>query len=115
MLGSAMQTNLWVNDTHSALNRTAVSNVLEPRTLEDVMRAVQAVRARGGSVAICGGRHAMGGQQFLAGGTLLDMRRLNRVCDFDEARGLLKVEAGISWPDVIRGYLVRPGKTQCHW
>lgn len=105
----------WVNDTHSALNRTPVSHVVEPRTPEDVVREVQQVRDREESLAICGGRHAMGGQQFLAGGTLLDMRRLNRVCDFDEARGLLKVEAGISWPDVIRGYLVHPGKGHSHW
>ena len=57
----------------------------------------------------------MGGQQFLAGGTLLDMRSLSRVCSFDDERGLLKVEAGISWPDVIRGYLVRPDGSQSRW
>jgi FAD/FMN-containing dehydrogenase len=57
----------------------------------------------------------MGGQQFLAGGTLLDMRSLNRVCAFDDMKGLLKVEAGISWPDVIRGYLVRPDGMQSRW
>lgn len=105
----------WVNDTHSALNRTKVSHIVEPRTPEEVLRALRDARARGESLAISGGRHAMGGQQFLDGGTLLDMRRLNRVCEYDETRGLLKVEAGISWPDVIRGYLVRPGGLQCPW
>jgi FAD/FMN-containing dehydrogenase len=57
----------------------------------------------------------MGGQQFLSGATLLDMRRLNRVRGFDEERGLLQVEGGITWPDVIRGYLVRPSGMQSHW
>lgn len=57
----------------------------------------------------------MGGQQFLAGATLLDMRRLARVRSLDDERGLLCVEAGITWPDVIRGYLVRPDATRSHW
>ena len=50
----------------------------------------------------------MGGQQFLTDGPLLDMRQLNRVRTLDEEHGLLQVEAGITWPDVIRGYLVPP-------
>jgi|SRR5579871_1180858 len=106
---------IWVNDTHSGLNRTAVSTILEPRTLEDVARAVQRSRSEGQALAIAGGRHAMGGQQFLSGGSLLDMRRLNRVRSFDEERGLLEVEAGILWPDVIRAYLTRPGGMQSPW
>jgi len=106
---------IWVNDTHSGLNRTAVSRVLEPRTVEDVARAVQRSRSEGQTLAIAGGRHAMGGQQFLSGGALLDMRRLNRVRSFDEERGLLEVEAGILWPDVIRAYLTRPGGMQSPW
>jgi hypothetical protein len=57
----------------------------------------------------------MGGQQFLTGGTLLDMRRLNRVRSFDEQRGLLEVEAGIQWPDVIRAYLTRPAGRHSPW
>lgn len=106
---------IWVNDTHSGLNRTAVSRVFEPRTVEDVVRIVQRSRSEGRPLAVAGGRHAMGGQQFLSGGTLLDMRRLNRVRSFDEERGLFQVEAGIQWPDVIRGYLKRPGGMPSPW
>jgi FAD/FMN-containing dehydrogenase len=57
----------------------------------------------------------MGGQQFMAGAPLLDMRSLRRFRWFDQERGLLEVEAGMSWPDVIRSYLVRPGGTPCQW
>src|SRR5215469_11934124 len=106
---------IWVNDTHSGLNRTAVSRVLEPRTVEDVERAVRRSRSEGHPLAIAGGRHAMGGQQLLTGGALLDMRRLNGVRSFDEERGLLEVEAGILWPDVIRAYLTRPGGMRSPW
>ena len=106
---------IWVNDTHSGLNRTAVSEALEPRTVEDVVRIVRRNRSEGRPLAVAGGRHAMGGQQFLSGGTLLDMRRLDRVVSFDEERGLLEVEAGIQWPDVIRAYLARPGGMRSPW
>lgn len=106
---------IWVNDTHSGLNRTAVSRTIEPRTVEDVARIVRRIRSEGRSLAIAGGRHAMGGQQFLSGGTLMDMRRLNRVRRLDEERGLLEVEPGIQWPDVIRAYLACPGGMQSPW
>ena len=100
----------WVNDTHSALNRTRVARIVEPQRAADVARAVEQAASRGQPLAIAGGRHAMGGQQFLEGGTLLDMRRLNGLRYFDRQRALLEVEAGITWPELIRGYfaLQRP-------
>ena len=105
----------WVNDTHSGLNRTSVSRVLEPRAVEDVLRIVHRNRSEGRPLAVAGGRHAMGGQQFLSGGALLDMRRMNRVRSFDEERGLLELEGGIQWPDAIRAYLTRPEGARSPW
>ncbi|HEX6638715.1 MAG TPA: FAD-binding oxidoreductase [Steroidobacteraceae bacterium] len=93
-----------MNDTHSALNRTSMARVLEPRRAAEVAAAVEQAADRGWPLAIAGGRHAMGGQQFLEGGTLLDMRRLNGLRWFDRTRGHLEVEAGITWPELIRGY-----------
>ncbi len=95
----------WVNDTHSALNRTPVARILEPRSAGEVADVVAAAARRGEPLAIAGSRHAMGGQQFLSGGTLLDMRKLSGLRWFDRNRALMEVEAGITWPDVIRGYL----------
>lgn len=99
-----------VNDLHSALNATEVARLLRPRRTEEVARAVLETAHRGQALAIAGGRHAMGGQQFLTGGTLLDMRDMNGIRSFDPDSGLLEVEAGIQWPELIRGYfrLQRP-------
>jgi FAD/FMN-containing dehydrogenase len=104
-----------VNDTHSAMNRTRVARTIEPRSVDDVVRAVRQARTRGEALAVSGGRHAMGGQQFLADQTLLDMRGLDRALGLDEGRGLLRVEAGITWPDVIRGYLVHADAAISPW
>jgi FAD/FMN-containing dehydrogenase len=95
-----------VNDIHSRLNATDVAVVAQVDTLEAVRSALRDARARGEGIAVAGGHHAMGGQQFLTGGTLLDTRPMNRVLSFDRERGLLEVEAGIQWPDLV-DYLTR--------
>jgi FAD/FMN-containing dehydrogenase len=97
-------TPCWVNDTHSALNRTQVARVVEPRRADEVAELVCQTAARHGCLAVAGGRHAMGGQQFRSGETLLDMRRMNGVRWLDRGRALLEVDAGINWPELIRGY-----------
>ena len=90
-----------VNDIHSKLNETTVSEVVRPRSVADVQDAVRRTRAKGGRLAIAGGCHSMGGQQFLTGGTLLDMRSMSRVLGLDRERGTVDVEAGILWSDLV--------------
>ncbi|MYC07563.1 MAG: FAD-binding oxidoreductase [Chloroflexi bacterium] len=92
-----------VNDVHSQLNETEMRRVVRPGSAAELQRVVAAVRDEGGSLSVAGGRHAMGGQQFLDGGTLLDMRGLNRIISLDSERGLLRVEAGIMWSDLVSG------------
>ncbi len=81
-----------------------MAEIAEVDSLESLRGAVTGARERGLPVAIAGGRHAMGGQQFCEGGVLLDTRRLARVLDFDQDRGLIELEAGIQWPAIL-GYL----------
>jgi FAD/FMN-containing dehydrogenase len=105
----------WTNDTHSGLNATCVQSIIEPRTVDEVMATVRRARETGVPLAVSGGRHAMGGQQFLTNGLLLDMRSFARVRRFDAERGLLEVEAGIAWPDVMRTYLNRLDSRVPRW
>jgi FAD/FMN-containing dehydrogenase len=67
-------------------------------SLYAVRAAVRRAKAEGTPLAIAGGRHAMGGQQFCDGGLLVDTRPLARVLDLDERRQTITVEAGIQWP-----------------
>ena len=69
-----MKSLLHVNDVHSALNETVVAGVDRPASIEQLRDLLLRVRAEGRSLAISGSRHAMGGQQFLDGQALLDMR-----------------------------------------
>jgi FAD/FMN-containing dehydrogenase len=90
-----------VNDVHSQLNPTAVADVVVPRRIADVRTTLATAAAMGRSVCVAGGRHAMGGQQFVQGGVILDMRGMKRVLDIDLSNGHVTVEAGIQWPDLI--------------
>jgi FAD/FMN-containing dehydrogenase len=91
-----------VNDVHSGLNPAAVARIAEVASTEDVRREL--VRAQSDRLAViaAGGRHAMGGQQFVEGGVVLDTRPFHRVISFDRELGLIEVEAGIQWPDLVR-------------
>jgi FAD/FMN-containing dehydrogenase len=98
-----------VNDVHSQLNRTRVSEVVQPDSIEAVQAIIKKARSLGETVSIAGGRHAMGGQQFGTNSVLLDMSRMNHVLSFDPERREVEVEAGIQWPELIN-YLLEAQK-----
>ncbi len=88
-----------LNDVHSRLNPARPAALLPVRSLDALRASVSG--ARGGRISVAGGRHAMGGQQFTTGGTVLDTRGLSRVLHLDRQRGLVEVEAGIQWPELV--------------
>jgi FAD/FMN-containing dehydrogenase len=91
-----------VNDVHSHLNPTGVNAVVRPESIDAVQSLVRAARRTGNNVCVAGGRHAMGGQQFATGSTLIDMNGLARVIEFDRIAGEIEVEAGIQWPELYQ-------------
>ena len=99
----AIRNSVPVNDIHSQLNATNVSRVVTPHSVAEAGQAIMAAREAGESLSIAGGRHAMGGQQFLSGGVLLDTKNLNRIISPDAERGVVMVEAGILWSDLVAG------------
>jgi len=88
-----------LNDVHSRLNPTRPAALLPVTSLHALRAAVSG--ASGGPISVAGGRHAMGGQQFATGGTVLDTRGMSRVLHLDRQRGLVEVEAGIQWPELV--------------
>ena len=103
------------NDKHSRLNRTQVRGRISPRTTEDVIATVNGIRDSGGSLSVAGSCHAMGGQQFASDAWLLDARGMNRVLDFDRATGIIHAQAGITWPDLMRHYIVAQRDGESAW
>ena len=91
-----------VNDLHSELNPSRAVEVIRVDSLQAIQAGIARARQLGVPVSTAGGRYAMGGQQFCNGGLLLDTQQLNRVIHFDNERGLIEVEAGTRWPELIR-------------
>src|SRR5690349_5911139 len=69
---------IFVNDIHSQLNRTRVSELLQPTSSEEVQSIVRRARKEHKAISIAGGRHAMGGQQFGTDTVLIYITKLNR-------------------------------------
>ena len=87
----------FVNDIHSQMNRTWVSSIVSPHSAGELAEIVRRSRA----IATSGSRHAMGGQQFAHDTTLIDMRSMNRILSFDAKNGIVEVESGSEWPELI--------------
>lgn len=92
---------LLVNDVHSRLNATHVCEIQSPSSVVAVSRIVRDAARTATPISVCGGRHAMGGQQFGTDTLLLDCSRLNRIQALDVERGWIKVGAGIRWPALV--------------
>src|SRR5580658_5506758 len=106
---------LVVNDLHSGLNPTRVARVLEPAGLDALVETVRAARAAGARLALCGGRHAMGGQQFGTDSWLVDLRRHAVVRAFDDERGIIVADAGMQWPELIAACAARQRPDRPAW
>jgi len=101
-----------VNDIHAQLNPSQVYRLVEPDSIPSIQKVIRDARTEGRSISIAGGRHAMGGQQFGADTVLVDMTAMNRVVSFDPVAGLIEVEAGIQWPELIEHLLhVQTGRS----
>jgi len=104
-----------VNDIHSQLNSTRVARIVPIDSVKALQHAVRRAAADRTGICIAGGRHAMGGQQFAAGGTLLDMRPCSRVLRLDAATGIVEVESGIMWPALIDELVRRQAGSTEQW
>lgn len=105
----------WVNDVHSQLNPTRVRAVVTPQTRAELTDAIGHATRNDLPISVSGCRHSMGGQQFATDGICFDTRALKRILSFDRERGLIEVEAGIQWPELMRGYLAEQEGMAQQW
>ena len=90
-----------VNDVHSQLSGARVFKIEQPTSIDAVRAAFKLAQEEEKSICIAGGRHSMGGQPFADQGVMLDIRKLNKVLAFDAERGLIELESGVQWPQLL--------------
>lgn len=94
------QTGGTANDA-SCLNKTAVYGIAAITSVDDIRNAIAFARDNGLRVTSAGQQHSMGGQSFVRGGLVLDMKGFKGMA-LDKARGVLTVQSGAIWADVQR-------------
>ena len=84
-------------DEVTRLHPVTMARVVTPRSIEDIVTAVQATP---GPISIGGGRYSMGGQTATPDGTQLDMRQFRGVVALDTAARTITVRSGTRWREV---------------
>lgn len=107
--GMSSESVITVNDIHSQLNPTRVSEIVLVDSVDAIQATVLKAIDENRSISIAGGRHAMGCQQFGTDTILIDTKHLNQVLNFDRSKGMIEVESGIQWPKLI-DYLLEEQK-----
>ncbi|WP_410981557.1 FAD-dependent oxidoreductase [Bacillus cereus] len=51
-------------------------------------------------ISIAGMQHSQGGQTYYPNGTVLDMKRYNKILDFDSEKKRIRVQSGVTWDDI---------------
>jgi FAD/FMN-containing dehydrogenase len=92
-----------------------VFKIVEPKTADEVRAAFKLAQTEEKSVCIAGGRHCQGGQPFGDQAVLLDIRKLNRVVSFDAQQGLIELEAGVQWPQLLEFLQNNTGAGEKAW
>ena len=109
-----MTEGILCNDIHSKLNPTRVAEVVCPESTAEVAGLVRETSANGGTISICGARHAMGGQQFGKGTLLIDCSRLVHIGEVDP-HGVIEVGAGVKWRALVEALHSQQAGAETLW
>src|SRR3989442_4709612 len=90
-----------VNDVHAQLNSTRVFRIVEPTSVDAVRGAMKLALTEKRARCIARGRHAAGTPPLATDRVLVDIRKMNKVLAFDTQRGLIEMESGMQWPQLL--------------
>lgn len=101
-------------DDASRLNETQIAEVFDVPVdsqnpegqIAELLRRAQVNNLR---VSVAGAKHSMGGHTIYPGGIVINMIPFNHM-ELDEARNILKVQAGALWKDILL-YLDQHGRS----
>jgi len=80
----------------SCLNKTPVFGVVTVKSGDDVKNAISFAKQNNIKITPAGEHHSMGGQSFVGGGVVLDMRQFNTI-EIDTEKKIARVQSGATW------------------
>jgi FAD/FMN-containing dehydrogenase/uncharacterized membrane protein YhaH (DUF805 family) len=87
-----------VNDV-TQINPVKVKDTFAPTSVQEVIDFVKSTK---GQISVGGGRFSMGGQVSSAESMHIDMRRLNKIVQFNALEKVIVVQPGVRWCDIQR-------------
>ncbi|MCB1179466.1 MAG: FAD-binding oxidoreductase [Leptospiraceae bacterium] len=98
------------------MTHEAVSPVLKPKTIEEIKEIFSYANETKSKIAFRGGGCSYGDASLNSDGILVDMSDYNKIIEWDDSKGVLKAEAGVTiqqmwefaiekgyWPPVVSG------------
>ncbi len=96
---SFRSTQLTIND-FSRLNETEIYDIVTPACYEELAQTLQDTQNRNLKVSIAGARHSQGGHAFYPHARVIELKKLNKILDFDATQETITVQTGATWADV---------------
>jgi FAD/FMN-containing dehydrogenase len=99
-----LTSDIYLNDV-SGLNKTRISSIFYPRTVNDIQYWVSKAELQGKTISVRGQAHTMGGHTLPSATVssmnyVCDLKYMNRV-EYDETSEEVLVEVGATWTHVI--------------
>ena len=91
-----------LNDLQSRLNETNVLQISAPGDIDEVALTITDASNTNTPISVAGALHSMGGQQFADASISLSSRNINKIESLDQERRLVKLQSGVTWPDLVR-------------
>ena len=89
-------TSTTIND-FSRLNKTNIHSLKTPSSYQELQEIVAYAKKNKLKIAIAGIRHSQGGHAFFTNAIVINLKKLNRILDFDPDKKLITVQAGTTW------------------
>lgn len=87
-------------DDFSQLNKTKVSNIYYPQTVNHFSRIINYAKANNKKISIAGQKHSQGGHAFCQNSILIDITNFNKILRLDLAKKTITVQTGITWEKI---------------
>lgn len=88
-----------IND-FSRLNETKIHTLATPSSYEELQKIIRYAQANNLKIAMAGSRHSQGGHAFFADAIVINLKKLNKILDFNPHKKLITVQTGATWKDI---------------
>ena len=88
-----------IND-FSHLNKTTVSTIYYPSSIEEIHAIIENAKKSGKKVSTAGKRHSQGGHAFYPDNVVIDTKNFNKIIGLNQQEKIITVQTGATWEQI---------------